>query len=214
MGWPFFRVSESGDVAAGGRQHARQHRVGLVFLRQFQREEERAVFVVEFDDEHWSPISPRRGGRYVSKRARFRILLPPAQKLDREARLIGVDQLGAEFAQPDSIAGRAAFLLRQRGIVSLAAERRGCDMRRLSDIDEPVFGRLARVRIVAARNSSRFVIPKSNAGHAFAVLTSHLAGPAQPGGLHTVEFAYWNLSYIRFFKLAFSLIICYIVKYG
>ena len=117
------------------------HRIELVFPRQRQREEERAVFLVEFHDEHRSPIGPRRGGCYVPKRARFRVLLPLAQKRDREARLIGVDQLGAEFAQPDSIACRAALLLRQGGVVSLGARpgRRGRDMRRLFDIDGLVF---------------------------------------------------------------------------
>ena len=123
------------------------------------------------------PIRTRRGGRYVPKRAIFRVPLPFAQHLDRKARLVGVDQLGAEFAQPNSIACRAA-LLRRQGVsyllppgaaavicaasptlTDLFSSKAGPEVgRRHSGLEQWWPARLASVRIVAAGNSSRFVI--------------------------------------------------------
>jgi len=91
MRWPFLRVTEGGDVALGGRQHASDHRIEMVFFGQGQRKEECAVLIVEFYHDRRSSIRCRRRRCYVSKGPLFRIPLPFAQKFDGEARVISVD---------------------------------------------------------------------------------------------------------------------------
>ena len=124
---------ECRNVRLGGSTQPRRHRVHRIRARQIKPAQELLIAGVglrgRLDRTQRAPACNRLDRRLLRRR------LPLAQQRRGIARLVGIDELGAGLAKPDTVRSAAALGGRHVLVIALASWRRRCDVRANSDID-------------------------------------------------------------------------------